>query len=157
MPRKPRAPPPAAVQYLPMLLLRLRETLLQPLRPVLRSFDLTEQQARVLVVLSDVGTVEAETLATLCCLPAATLSRSLDKLEVRGLVRCVDAAPGQPRPAQAVTLTPLGLELTMRLRTALRVPFGQLKRQMTQAGTTRLNEALCGAIALLAEPAAGEA
>ena len=147
-----------AMQSLPMLLLRLRETLLQPLWPVLCSFDLTEQQARVLIMLSDAdaGTGEPAMLAKQCCLPPASLSRVLAKLEARSLVRS-GAPDDRPWQDEQVMLTPAGAGLTTELRTALRASFGQIKRQMTEAGLATLNEALWRVINFLGEPAMGEA
>ncbi len=146
------------LQSLPMLLLHLRETMLQPLRPVLRSFDLTEQQARVLIVLADVdaGVAEPATLARQCCLAPGSLSRILAKLEARRLVR-TGAADDSPWQDELMMLTPVGVALTIELRTALRAPFAQIKRQMTEAGFARLNEALRSSIGFLGEPAMGEA
>ena len=156
----PGPPPtdPAGMQSLPMLLLHLRETVLQPLRPVLCSFGLTEQQARVLIMLADVdeGRAEPAMLARQCWLAPASLSRILAKLEARCLVRS-GAPDDRPCQDEQVMLTPAGASLTTELRTALRASFGQIKRQMTEAGLAKLTEALWTAIGFLGEPAMGEA
>lgn len=72
---------------LPMALLRTRETAMRLFRPHLRSFDLTEQQWRVLRALETVEKIEATALTEATCLPAPSLTRILRDLEMRGYIQ----------------------------------------------------------------------
>lgn len=90
----PAAPSPAAEDTalpdfsasLPMALLRAREAVTQYFRPMLRRYDLTEQQWRVLRALADHGRLEISELAEHCFILMPSLSRILQKLEERKLV-----------------------------------------------------------------------
>ena len=72
---------------LPMALLRTREAVMRHFRPSLRRFDLTEQQWRVLRALSAVAEIEVTRLADATFLLAPSLSRILEDLDRRGLIR----------------------------------------------------------------------
>ena len=72
---------------LPMALLRAREAVMRHFRPSLRTFDMTEQQWRVLRALSAVSEIEVTELANATFLLPPSLSRILRDLEHRGLTR----------------------------------------------------------------------
>ena len=124
---------PAATHSLPMLLLRLRETVLLQLRPVIRDFDLTEQQARVLIILNEAGPLEMVCLAEACCIHPPSLSRMVPKLRVRGLLTCHRQASDQRRAS--VALTAEGQAVAARLRTGLRRAHGAVTSRI---GGTRV-------------------
>jgi homoprotocatechuate degradation regulator HpaR len=69
-----------------MALLRTREMVMRQFRPSLRSFNLTEQQWRVLRALSSVHEIEATQLANATFLLAPSLTRILRDLELRDLI-----------------------------------------------------------------------
>jgi len=71
---------------LPMALMRTREAVMKRFRPSLSSYDITEQQWRVLRALDHAGSLEATDLARRTVLLAPSLSRILRDLEARGLV-----------------------------------------------------------------------
>lgn len=119
---------PAASHSLPMLLLRLREITLLQLRPVIRAFELTEQQARVLVVLSEAGALEMMVLAETCCIAPPSLSRIIPRLLGRGLVEVERREQDQRRVL--VTLSPQGSQVTSELRGALRRAHGETKHRI---------------------------
>ncbi len=137
----------AASQSLPMLLLRLREAVLLPLRPVIREFDMTEQQARVLLVLSETDTLEMLALADACCLRAPSLSRIVPKLRARGWVGChrVDADERRTK----VALLPEGLAIAAGLKNALRQVHDETKRQLSGSRLHTLIDELQAAISTL--------
>jgi homoprotocatechuate degradation regulator HpaR len=83
---------------LPMALLRTREMVMRQFRPAMRSFNLTEQQWRVLRALSSVREIEATQLATATFLLAPSLTRILRDLEIRKLIHR-RAAPKDQRTA----------------------------------------------------------
>lgn len=71
---------------LPAVLMRARETVMARVRPVLRAFDATEPQWRVLRTLSSVDEVEVTQLADMVFLLPSSLSRILRDLGDRGLI-----------------------------------------------------------------------
>ncbi len=87
-------------------LLRARELVMQRFRPHLRQHDLTEQQWRVLRVLAETDRLEMQELSSRCCLLPPSLSRTVPKLEERGLVRREPVSTDQRRTS--VWLTPKG-------------------------------------------------
>lgn len=119
---------PVTTSSLPMLLLRLRETVLLPLRPVIRRFDLTEQQARVLLVLEEAGPLEMAVLAKACCMLPPSLSRIVPKMRGRGLLD--RDKPNADYRRVVVTLSPAGRDVAHDLRDALRAAFGELRQRI---------------------------
>ncbi|HEX4190344.1 MAG TPA: MarR family transcriptional regulator [Marmoricola sp.] len=97
------------------LLLRQSESLIrQRLQPVLEEFDLTLEHWRIMSVLLDGPALPMSTLADHAVVPAATLTRHLDKLVERGMVvRLLD--PSDKRKIVAA-LSPVGQVLADRLR-----------------------------------------
>ncbi|WP_084032886.1 homoprotocatechuate degradation operon regulator HpaR [Chelativorans sp. J32] len=94
---------------LPYSLLRAREAVMNRFRPALRLFNITEQQWRVLRVLSSVEAMEVTALAEATCLLAPSLSRILNDMEERGLVQR-SAVPEDLRRT-LVSITPKGWTL----------------------------------------------
>lgn len=71
---------------LPIALLRARENLMRPLRPIISEHGCTEQQWRVLRELAESGPCDATTLASRSCLLAPSMTRIIRSLEERGLI-----------------------------------------------------------------------
>jgi len=67
-------------------LLAAREAVMAPIRPYLRSAGVTEQQWRVLRVLSDNGTMDAGGISAKALLYRPSVTRILKELLLRGLV-----------------------------------------------------------------------
>ena len=65
---------------LPMSLLRVRELIMEPVRPMLLNHNITEQQWRVLRVVSEEKEADATTVADKACLLAPSLTRILKTL-----------------------------------------------------------------------------
>jgi len=71
---------------LPMALLRAREAVMAPFRPILNDFDVSEQQWRVLRVLAESGPLDATEVAERACLLAPSLTRIMRSLEERKFI-----------------------------------------------------------------------
>ena len=71
---------------LPLMLLQGREVLLQHFRPIFHRFGLTEQQWRILRVVSDRERLEQREISSLCQISAPSLSNILSRLEEVGYV-----------------------------------------------------------------------
>ena len=81
---------------LPIALLRARESVMGRFRPVLASFDVTEQQWRVIRVLAEHSPLDASDVAERACILAPSLTRIIRALEERGLIeRERDAGDGR--------------------------------------------------------------
>ncbi len=72
---------------LPAILMRAREAVMTHVRPVLRAYDMTEPQWRVLRTLAAVEEVEVTQLAEMVFLLPSSLSRILKDLTERGLIQ----------------------------------------------------------------------
>lgn len=77
---------PTTQRSLPMALLRARENVMAPIRAMLSASGLTEQQWRLLRVLSESGPLEATILANRAALLLPSQTRIVQSMEKRGLV-----------------------------------------------------------------------
>ena len=94
---------------LPLALLRARETVMSPIRAVLKAHDMTDQQWRVLRVLHENGLMDAKELAKSACVLAPSLTRIIKHLEQQQmLTRGVDGKDGR---RVLLDILPLGSEL----------------------------------------------
>jgi len=94
---------------LPLALLRARETVMSPIRRVLKAHDVTDQQWRVLRVLHENGVMDAKELAKSACVLAPSLTRIIKHLEQQNmLTRCVDGKDGR---RVLLDILPSGAEL----------------------------------------------
>ena len=94
---------------LPLALLRARETVMSPIRRVLKAHDVTDQQWRVLRVLHENGIMDAKELAKSACVLAPSLTRIIKHLEQQNmLTRCVDGKDGR---RVLLDILPSGAEL----------------------------------------------
>jgi homoprotocatechuate degradation regulator HpaR len=83
---------PPFEQSLAALTIITRESVIAPMRPILRAFAVTEQQWRALRVINDRGSTDATSVAETACLHPASVARILKELEERKLiVRALDA------------------------------------------------------------------
>lgn len=78
---------PATDRSLPIALLRARERVMGPIRAMLADAGITEQQWRVLRVLAEDGALEPTRIADRACLLLPSLTRILQKLEEKGMIR----------------------------------------------------------------------
>ncbi|MEM6940059.1 MAG: homoprotocatechuate degradation operon regulator HpaR [Pseudomonadota bacterium] len=99
-------PLPQTDRSLPIALMRARERVMAPIRDMLAETGITEQQWRVLRVLSEAETLDATELADRASLHQPSLTRILKTLNTRGFIARTQDANDKRR--QAVTLTPKG-------------------------------------------------
>ena len=98
---------------LPMALLKAREAVMKTFVPSLREHDLSPQQWRVIRALVDEDGLAASELAERCYLLTPSLSRILQNLEGRGLLKR-RSVPGDQRRA-AVHVTTAGRRIYERI------------------------------------------
>jgi homoprotocatechuate degradation regulator HpaR len=121
---------------LPMALLRAREAVMRHFRPALRHFGITEQQWRVLRALQDTE-LEITALAEATHLLAPSLSRILQDLEQRGLVKRRTSPEDLRR--SLVSVSPDGAELLVAVGGYSEAIYGQLAARL---GAERLQTLL---------------
>lgn len=120
---------PTTSRSLPIALLRARERVMGPVRNMLSSVDITEQQWRVLRVLQENGNMEPTRIAEEACLLLPSLTRILQKLEEKNMIqRDPDT---KDRRKQIVRIMPAGeriieenLELSLELSASIRERMG---------------------------------
>lgn len=121
---------------LPMALLRAREAVMRHFRPALRHFGITEQQWRVLRALQDTE-LEVTALAEATHLLAPSLSRILQDLEQRGLVKRRTSPEDLRR--SLVSVSAQGAELLAGVGGYSEAIYGQLSARL---GAERLQTLL---------------
>lgn len=97
---------PTTSESLPIVLLRARESVMAPIRAMLSSSDVTEQQWRILRVLSEHGPQDAKTVAEKASLLFPSLTRTATVLRRRGLI--TQAQDQQDRRRQVLAITGAG-------------------------------------------------
>ena len=97
---------PPARRSLPFALVRARENVMAPIRDMLAASGITEQQWRVLRVLSDNGAMDASKLADRASLLLPSLTLIAQNMVANGLItRATDA---QDRRRLVLAITPTG-------------------------------------------------
>jgi homoprotocatechuate degradation regulator HpaR len=89
--------------------MRSREKVMAPIRDMLRASGLTEQQWRVLRILSEFGPQDLTQIAQQACLLMPSLSRIIRNLAQNGLV--IRASDAKDRRRQTVVISPAGQQL----------------------------------------------
>ena len=102
---------PSTSRSLPIALLRARERLMGPIRNMLSSVDITEQQWRVLRVLQESGPMDPTRIAEQACLLLPSLTRILQKLEEKTMI--VRETDTKDRRRQIVRIAPKGEEIIL--------------------------------------------
>lgn len=97
---------PSTSQSLPVSLTRAREAVMAPIRKMLQKAGITEQQWRVLRVLSESGKMDTGMLANRAALMSPSLSRIVQSMENAGLVSR-EADPNDRR-RQHIAITDAG-------------------------------------------------
>lgn len=124
-------------------LLAAREAVMAPIRPLLRSANVTEQQWRVLRVLADAESLDAKGIADHALLYAPTVTRILKELVERKLIeRRID--PGDARRS-IVSITDNGRQLVSDTAKRTKV---LLKAYTETFGPERLQAFIAEALAL---------
>lgn len=100
---------PSTSRSLPIALLRARERVMAPIRTMLSDVDVTEQQWRVLRVLEEAGPMEPTRIAEEACLLLPSLTRILQKLQEKDLIR--RERDGSDRRRQIISISDSGADL----------------------------------------------
>lgn len=100
---------PSTKRSLPIALIRAREGVMTPIRDMLAETDITEQQWRVLRVLSEHGTLDAKTLADRTSLLFPSLTRIATTLRKKGYI--TQARDDKDRRRQFIAITDAGQQI----------------------------------------------
>ena len=100
---------PTIKRSLPIALIRAREVIMSPIRAMLSEVGITEQQWRVLRVLSENGAMGTKTLAQQSSLLLPSLTRIATTMVKKGLITQI--RDKQDKRRQIIDITPLGLQL----------------------------------------------
>jgi homoprotocatechuate degradation regulator HpaR len=125
---------------LPLLMLQAREGLLSRFRPALQAAGLTEQQWRVLRVLSELGTHEPKDLMKLCRISSSSIAGVLARMEDVGLVEKLRLAHDQRRVH--VSASSLGLSVAMKLAPEIAKTYDEVEDELGKEFTEQLYQAL---------------
>jgi len=100
---------PSTDRSLPIALMRARETIMAPIREMLSSSDITEQQWRVLRILAEQGRIDGSQLAEKACLLLSSVTRITQTMVDKGLVsRTIDP---DDRRRQLISIAPRGQKI----------------------------------------------
>lgn len=119
----------STARSLPIALLRARETVMGPIRSMLADAGVTEQQWRVLRVLEETGPMDPTGIAEQACLLLPSLTRILQKLEEKELIRRAKSQTDKRRQIVEITTSGAALikanfETNMRLIEKVRDQMG---------------------------------
>lgn len=119
---------PSTSRSLPIALLRARERVMGPIRNMLSSVDITEQQWRVLRVLRENGPMEPTRIAEQACLLLPSLTRILQKLEEKKMIlRDQDQTD---RRKQIVTIAKAGEQIILANLETSRTLMEDIRQRM---------------------------
>lgn len=104
---------PAFNRSLPMALMRAREAVMKKFMPVLNQYELTAQQWRVMRALQDQGKLDISELSERCYLLKPSLSRIIQNLEKRDIIKRTQDQADQRR--SFISLTTHGRTLFSRI------------------------------------------
>lgn len=124
--RAPRGP--FANRNLPLLLLLARESVIRQFRPVLNAHGVTEQQWRVLRVLTERGPTEPRELVLLCGISSPSLTGMLARMDDLGWVARKPMAGDQRRVL--VSTTAKSRALAARIAPQVDAIYGRIETQM---------------------------
>ncbi len=113
---------------LPHLLLIARETLLDRFRPVLREHGLTEQQWRIIRVLSDAGPLPLKDIVAHCQIFGSSLTGIVTRMESQNYVRRV--AHAEDGRVTLISLTPKARKLVDAMRPLIDAIYDDLEAQV---------------------------
>jgi len=144
-------PAPLRHRNLPHLLLRARDTLMAPFRPLLGEYGLTEQQWRILRELLEQGPQEPRQLCDACSISSPSIVGVLQRMEETGLVARERMPHDQRRVL--VSTTPKSRQIAIALVPRIEARYAALEQTL---GVDAMQEVYDTLDALLARaPAAG--
>ncbi|MFT4564091.1 MAG: homoprotocatechuate degradation regulator HpaR [Gammaproteobacteria bacterium] len=135
---------------LPMALLNTREMVMSQFRPTLRAYDLTEQQWRVIRALVELDKVEVTELAKRSFILSPSLSRILQKLTERGLVKRHQVASDQRR--SLISISAKGRSLFATIAPLSEVQYAHIEAVFGSEKLVRLHKLLTELDDALASP-----
>lgn len=100
---------PSTTRSLPIALIRAREGVMAPIRDMLAETGITEQQWRVLRVLSEYGPLDTSTLANRASLLFPSLTRIATTMRKKGLI--TQTRDEVDRRRQFIAITPEGQKI----------------------------------------------
>jgi homoprotocatechuate degradation regulator HpaR len=106
---KPNYQLPSTNRSLPIALMRSREKVMAPIREMLKASGITEQQWRVLRILSEFGPQDLTEIAAKASLLMPSLSRIIRKLGEDELI--TRATDSEDRRRQTVVIAPAGQQI----------------------------------------------
>ncbi|MEQ9451709.1 MAG: MarR family transcriptional regulator [Pseudomonadales bacterium] len=115
-------------------LLAAREAVMSPIRPILRTHDLTEQQWRLLRVLIDAGPMEISKAAAASMIMAPSVTRIVKELVSRGLL--VKSTDANDKRRSNLTITREGRQLVRNTASETAALLATYKKQF---GARRFN------------------
>ncbi|MHA6264784.1 homoprotocatechuate degradation operon regulator HpaR [Arenibacterium sp. CAU 1754] len=127
-------PLPSTSRSLPIALLRAREAVMGPIRAMLSDVGITEQQWRVLRVLQETGPMDPTRISEQACLLLPSLTRILQKLDEKKLIRRKQDKSDRRR--QIIQITPRGAAL---IEANLATSMALLDDVRAQMGEDRYN------------------
>lgn len=111
---------------LPISLLQTRELIMKEVRPMLVQHNVTEQQWRVLRVISKAVHIDAGTIAARACLLAPSVTRIVQALTARGLISSVKDLADKRR--MVLQLTAEGEQFLKKVSPESAVIFDRLRQ-----------------------------
>ncbi|NWL45107.1 homoprotocatechuate degradation operon regulator HpaR [Pseudomonas hunanensis] len=125
---------------LTLSLLQAREAAMAFFRPLLNEHDLTEQQWRVIRILSQQGELESHQLAQLACILKPSMTGVLSRLERDGLVLRNKSSQDQRRVF--VSLTKVGERCYTSMREGMERNYQKIQSQFGEAKLQQLMDLL---------------
>ena len=126
--------------YLPMLLNRSLDAIMQPYRDLFQEFGVTEQQWRVLRVLWEQKHLTSAQISNLTLLPSPSLVGILDRLERKGLVKRLRST--SDRREINITITNLGRELQSKVMPKVKLIQDQTREKLSPTEWKQINNIL---------------
>jgi len=125
---------------LSIALLRSREAVMDRFRPMLKTHGVTEQQWRVMRVLSEAGPCDASQLAQMACVLSPSLSRIIKTLETRCFIKTVKDK-NDARKTQ-IALTRAGKAFLAALTPQSAVAYKSIEQRVGRARIEKLLDEL---------------
>ena len=131
---------PDTSRSLAIAMLRAREAMMLSFRPILAKHGFTEQQWRVLRVLSEKGPSDAGQVAFDACILAPSLSRIIGKLEKdKYISRFVDTKDGR---RVNLSLTKVGQDIINEIAPDMEVIYNAIQKRYGEEKLTNLLDIL---------------
>ena len=133
-------------ESLTIALLQARETAMSFFRPILKSYNLTEQQWRIIRVLADSRSIDFHDLSVKTCILRPSLTGILTRMERDGLI--FRLKPLNDQRKLYVSLTPQGQDLYDRARQEVEAGYLSIEQAFSSEKMQQLTQLLDELIAL---------